>query len=190
MLPHIIERFPIFLIESCVLALSLAVLEGGKNQARKARLIWSHEVMEPTSREWNQVLALSLKEKGKRGSLTASWFSFRVALSLKKVEISRFGSSVGDPENWFCCTKLSSAGLIWKLSSSIVGYTIIAYGSSVEGVAYSLRVGSAIEVLFRASFFFLCKNLSISGINSPRLLLLRIKRKGTQEVNSNNRKKG
>jgi len=28
--------------------------------------------MEPTSNEWNQALALSLKEKGKRCSLTAS----------------------------------------------------------------------------------------------------------------------
>jgi len=55
--------------------------------------------MEPTSNEWNQALALSLKEKGKRCSLTTSWFAFKVPLSLKKVEICRFGSSTGDPEN-------------------------------------------------------------------------------------------
>jgi len=47
-------------------SLSLAVLEGGKNRAMNARLIWSHEKMEPTSREWNQALALYLKEKGKK----------------------------------------------------------------------------------------------------------------------------
>jgi len=88
--------------------------------------------MEPTSNEWNQALALSLKEKGKRCSLTASWFAFKVPLSLKKVEICRFGSSAGDPENWFCCTKLSSAGLILKLLPSTVGYTIIACGSTEE----------------------------------------------------------
>jgi len=28
---------------------------------------------------------------------------------------------MGDPENWFCCTKLTSEGLISKLSSSTVG---------------------------------------------------------------------
>jgi len=82
---------------------------------------------------------------------------------------------VGDPENGFCCTKLSSAGLMLKLLPSTVGYTIIAYGSSVEGVAYSLRVHSAIAILFFASLFLLCKYLSISGTNSPRLLVLRIK---------------
>jgi hypothetical protein len=131
--------------------------------------------MEPNSNEWNQALALYLKEKGKRCSLTASWFAFKVPLSLMKVEICRFGSSMGDPENWFCCTKLSSVGLISKLLPSTVGYTIIAYGSSVEGVAYSLRVCSAIAILFCASRFLLCKNLSISGTNSPTLLLLRIK---------------
>jgi len=55
--------------------------------------------MEPTSNEWNQALALSLKEKGKRCNLTASWFAFKVPLSLKKVEICKFGSSAGHPEN-------------------------------------------------------------------------------------------
>jgi len=94
------------------------------------------------------------------------------------------------PQSRFCCTKLSSAGLISKLSSSTVGYTIIACGSSVKGVAYSLRVCSTKAVLFCSSFFFLCKNLSILGMNSPRLLLLRIKRTRTQEVNGNNGKKG
>jgi len=171
------------------------------NRARRARVIWSHEVMEPTSREWNQALSLSLKEKGNRWSLEASWFSFRVPLSLRKVEIWRFESSVGDPENWFCCTKLSSAGLISMLSSSTIGYTIIASGSSVEGVAYSLRVLSAIAVLFRASLFLLCRNLSISGTNSPRLLDLCIKgqepkkltvtieRKEKNKIEKKNRKK-
>jgi len=48
-------------------------------------------------------------------------------------------------------------------------------GSSVEGVAYSLRVRSAIAILLRATLFLLCRNLSISGTNSPRLLDLRIK---------------
>jgi len=81
----------------------------------------------------------------------------------------------GDLENWFCCTKLSNAGLISKLSSSTVGYTIIACGSSVEGVAYSLGVCLAIAVLFRASLFLLCRKISISGTNSPRLLDLHIK---------------
>jgi len=61
------------------------------------------------------------------------------------------------------------------LLPSTVGYTIIACGSSVDGVAYSLRVRSAIAVLFRATLFLLCRNLSISGTNSPRLLDLRIK---------------
>jgi len=70
---------------------------------------------------------------------------------------------MGDPENWFRCTKLRNAGLISNLSPSTVGYTIIARGSSVEGFAYSLRVrSSAILVLSCAS----------------------------QEVNGNNRKKG
>jgi len=163
-------------VNRVIWSLNLAVLEGGKNRVRNACLIWSHEVIEPTSNEWNQALALSLKEKGKRCSLTASWFAFKVPPSLKKVEICRFGSSVGDPENWFCCTKLRSAGLISKLLPSTVGYTIIVCGYSVEGVAYSLRVCSAaITLLICASLFLLCKNLSISGTNSPRLLLLRIK---------------
>jgi len=99
--------------------------------------------MEPTSKEWNKVPALSFREKGKRCSLVASWFTLWVTLSLRKVEICRFGSSVGDPENWFLCTKLSSAGYISKSSPSTVGYTIIAHGSSVEGIAYSLRVRSS-----------------------------------------------
>jgi len=166
---------PSFWLNRVIWSLSLAVLEGRKNRERNDRLIWCHEVMEPTSREWNQALALSLKEKGKRWSLMASWFSFKVPLSLRKVEICKFGSSVGDPENWFCCTKLSSASLISKLSSSTVGYTIIACGSSIEGVAYSLRVRSAIVVLFRAFLLLLCINLSIWGTNSPRLLDLCIK---------------
>jgi len=130
--------------------------------------------MEPTSKEWNQALALSLKEKRKRCSLTASWFSFRVPLSLKKVEICRFGTSMGDPETWFYCTKLSSVGLISKLSSSNVGYTIIACGSSVDGVAYFLRVRSTIAILFCASLSLVCKYLLISRMNSPRFLFLRI----------------
>jgi len=138
--------------------------------------------MEPTSNEWNQALALSLKEKGKRCSLMASWFAFKVPLSLKKVEICRFRSSAGDLENWFCCTKLSSACLISKLLPSTIGYTIIAYGSSVEGVAYSLRVRSTIAVLFCASLFLLCKNLSISGTYSPRLLDLCIKEQEPKEL--------
>jgi len=68
------------------------------------------------------------------------------------------------------------------LSSSTVGYTIIAYGHSVGGVAYSLRVRSAIAVLFRASLFLLCRNLSISGTNAPRLLDLRIKGKEPKKL--------
>ena len=99
--------------------------------------------MEPTSKEWNKVPALSFREKGKRCSLVASWFTLWVTLSLRKVEICRFGSSVGDPENWFLCTKLSSAGFISKSSPSTVRYTIIARGSSVEGITYSLRVRSS-----------------------------------------------
>ena len=50
---------------------------------------------------------------------------------------------IGDPENWFFCTKLRNAGLISNLSPSTVRYTIIVCGSSVEGFAYSLRVRSS-----------------------------------------------
>jgi len=49
---------PSFWLNRVIWSLSLAVLEGGKNRARNARLICSHELMEPTSREWNQALAL------------------------------------------------------------------------------------------------------------------------------------
>ena len=59
---------------------------------------------------------------------------------------------------------------------------MIACGSSVEGVAYSLRVRSAIAILFRATLFLLCRNLSISGTNSPRLLDLRIKEQAPKEL--------
>jgi len=68
------------------------------------------------------------------------------------------------------------------LLPSTIGYTIIAYGSSVEGVAYSLRVRSTIAVLFCASLFLLCKNLSISGTYSPRLLDLCIKEQEPKEL--------
>ena len=38
-----------------------------------------------------------------------------------------------------------------------------------------MRVRSAIAILFRATLFLLCRNLSISGTKSPRLSDLRIK---------------
>ncbi|KEH26607.1 hypothetical protein MTR_6g465900 [Medicago truncatula] len=51
--------------------------------------------MEPTSIEWNQALALSLKEKGKRCNLTASWFAFKLQSSdfngLKRIVKSTLG---------------------------------------------------------------------------------------------------
>ncbi|KEH26528.1 hypothetical protein MTR_6g463940 [Medicago truncatula] len=67
--------------------------------------------MDQGFKELNQLLALSFREKGKRCSLTVSWSSLQVTLSLQKVEICKFGSSEGDPENWFCCTRISSAGI-------------------------------------------------------------------------------
>jgi len=86
-----------------------------QNRPRNAFLSWSHDVIKPFCKEWNPALALSLDEKGKRCSFMASGvtpFAFKVPLSLRKVAIWRFGSWEGDPENWFCCTKLSSACLI------------------------------------------------------------------------------
>ena len=130
-LPRIVKRFPISLSESCYLIPQLSSFRKGKESGKNFLPHLVHEVIEPTCNEWNHALALSLKEKGKRYSLTASWFGFKVPLSLKKVEICRFGSSVGDPENWFCCTKLRSVGFISKLLPSTVGYTVIACGSSV-----------------------------------------------------------
>jgi len=43
-------------------------------------------------------------------------------------------------------------------------------------------VRSAITILFCASLFLLCKNLSISGTNSPRLLDLCIKEQEPKEL--------
>jgi len=43
-------------------------------------------------------------------------------------------------------------------------------------------VRSAIAIFFCASLFLLCKNLSISGTNSPRLLDLYIKEQEPKEL--------
>jgi len=43
-------------------------------------------------------------------------------------------------------------------------------------------VRSAIAILFRATLFLLCRNLSISGTNSPRLLDFRIKEQEPKEL--------
>jgi len=43
-------------------------------------------------------------------------------------------------------------------------------------------VRSAIAILFHASLFILCKNLSISGTNSPRILDLCIKEQEPKDL--------
>ena len=52
--------------------LNFAVLAGGKNFARNFCAKSSQVVMDPEGKEWSQVFALSLREKGNTLNLTAS----------------------------------------------------------------------------------------------------------------------
>jgi len=74
--------------------------------------------------------------------------------------------------------------------SSTVGYIIIAYDSSEDGIAYSLRAcSSAISLLLCAFHLLSRKNLSILGTNSPRLLVLLIQELKTPKVKGKKKKK-
>ncbi|MCI73473.1 hypothetical protein A2U01_0094737, partial [Trifolium medium] len=75
-----------------------------------------------------QALALSLKENGKRRSRIASGstpLAFSVSTYYTNTDKWRFGSSVGEPENWFCCTICNIAGFNSKFLASMVGGAIL-----------------------------------------------------------------
>src|SRR6266487_6129061 len=103
-----------FCLNSIIWALSLAVLLGGKYLARKTFFNSFHVVTELGCRDWSQALALSRNENGNKRSLIASGLiplALTVSAYCKNVDKCRLGSSVGFPENWFCCTIDNNEGL-------------------------------------------------------------------------------
>ena len=81
--------------------LSLAVFEGGKYLARN---FWANSfqvLIDPVGREFNQSLALSLKEKGNNLNLIASSDTplyLKVAQISKKLVMCKLRSSIGPPQ--------------------------------------------------------------------------------------------
>jgi len=121
--------------------LSCAVLLGGKYLARNAFLSSFHVEMELDGRDCSHALARSLREKGNkrmRMALGSTPLHLNVSANCTKIERCKFGSSVGFPENWFCCTIRSREGLSSKLFAAIAGRTMLVWGSSSEGTANSL----------------------------------------------------
>jgi hypothetical protein len=109
---------PSVCLKQVIWFLSCAVLLGGKYLARNAFLSSFHVVMELDGRDCSHALARSLRENGNRRKRMASGstpFAFNVSANCTKTERCKFGSSVGFPENWFCCTICSRDGLSSKL---------------------------------------------------------------------------
>src|ERR1051325_8361037 len=81
-----------------MLALSIAVLLGGKYLVKKTFFNSSQVVIEFEGRDWSQARALSLKEKGNRRNRIASGFTpfaFTVSAYCTNTNRCKFGSSVG-----------------------------------------------------------------------------------------------
>jgi len=82
--------------------LTLAILLGGKNLARKTLVSSSHVVIHPDGKECSQALALSLSEKGNNHTRIASMetpLSFNMSHTSKKTERCKFEASKGVPSN-------------------------------------------------------------------------------------------
>ena len=126
-----------FCLKPFIWALSIAILLGGKYRAKKTFFNSFQVVTELAGRDWSQALALSLNEKWKRRSLIAlglTPFALTVSAYCKNTDKCRLGSSVGLPENWFCCIAYNSEALSSKLFASIAGAAILLCGS-YEGIA-------------------------------------------------------
>ena len=104
------------------------VLPGRKYLVRKAFKSKSYEVIEFGANEFNHNFAFSLKENGnnlRRIASVLTPFILKGSQISKKVARCAFGSSLGNPPNWYCETIWIMASLISKLLASIVGLTIL-----------------------------------------------------------------
>lgn len=62
-----------------------------------------------------------------------------VSVNCTKKESCKFGSSVGLPETWFCCTIYKREGLSSKKIVTIAGRIILERGSLLEGTTKFLN---------------------------------------------------
>lgn len=131
--------------------ISTFILLGGKYLAKKAFFSSLQVVIELAGRDYIQDLDLYLRIKENKHKWISSRFTllvFNVSAYCTNTDIWRFGSSVGFPENWLCCTICSREGFNSKLFSWIAGGIILERGSSWGGTVKSLRgrsFGSAIR---------------------------------------------
>lgn len=122
-----------FFLNSLISLLSIVVLLDVKYLAKKTFFNSSHVVMELDGKDWSQALALSLKEKGKRRNYISSRLTpltFTISAYCINIDRWRFGSSLGLPKNWFCCTSCNTEGFNSKTSWSMAGETMMLCGSS------------------------------------------------------------
>ena len=107
--------------------LSLAVLSGGKYLLRKAFERASQVVNKLGSSFCNQLLTLSLSEKGKSLNRIASvvtMLSLMVSHFVMNLQRCTLGLSEGCLPNWSHSTKVMSTKLSLKLLASTAGFTI------------------------------------------------------------------
>ena len=123
---------------------------------KKALKSISHEVMEFGAKELSHNFTLSLKENRNNLRWIASeltQFSLKVSQMSRKEARYVFGSFVGSPPNWYCETIWMYAGLILKVLTSMVGFTMQFWLHVRLGTPYSSKA-LAWALGFFCLFFF------------------------------------
>lgn len=122
-----------FCLNPLIWLLSKVVLLGGKYLAKKTFFNSSHVVMELDSKDYSHALALSLNEKGKICNRITSGLTplaFTISAYCTNPDRWRFESSVGLPENWFCCTTCNSEDFNSKSFWSMAEAAMLLCGAS------------------------------------------------------------